>query len=161
MKTPRADNQDGFIPPGVNPFGGMYGPSDNDAPQRFVVSYDYTLPFYHFAPHFRRLTDDWKFVGTTTFQSGFPVRLANTAAPSDTCWGAEEVIDVICWDRPAVTGQPLARRQSAHLHVINGTPQLLFQSCCLHLGAPRHRPQGKSDAIRFTDLASITSIWRC
>ena len=120
-----ADNQDGFIPPGVSPFGGMYGPSDNDAPQRFVLSYEYTLPFYHFAQHFRRLTDDWKVVGATTFQSGFPVRLANTAAPSDNCWGAEEVIDVICWDRPAVTGQPLAKG-NPRTYTINGTPNYFF-----------------------------------
>jgi hypothetical protein len=104
------DNQDGFIPPGVNPFGGMYGPSDNDAPQRLVLSYEYTLPFYHFAPHARPLIDGWKFVGITTFQSGFPIRMADTSAPSDTCWGAEEVIDVLCWDRPAVTGTRFAKQ---------------------------------------------------
>jgi hypothetical protein len=120
-----ADNQDGFIPPGVSPFGGMYAPSDNDAPQRFVLSYDYTLPFYHFAQRFRQLTDGWRVVGSTTFQSGFPVRLANTAAPSDTCWGAEEVIDVICWDRPAVTGQPLAKGNPRN-YTINGTPNYFF-----------------------------------
>ena len=83
-----ADNQDGFIPPGINAFSpgaAMYGPSDNDARQRFVFSYDYTLPIYHFAKKWRPLTDGWKLVGITTFQTGFPVRLTNTDNPSLTC----------------------------------------------------------------------------
>jgi hypothetical protein len=120
-----ADNQDGFIPPGLSPFGGMYGPSDNDAPQRFVFSYDYTLPFYSLTQRFRRLTDDWKLVGSATFQSGFPVRLANTAAPSDTCWGAEEVIDVLCWDRPVVTGLGI-NKGNPRTYTLNGTPNYFF-----------------------------------
>jgi hypothetical protein len=99
-----ADNQDGFVPPGINPFNfkSMYGPSNNDAPQRFVFSYDYTLPFYHFAHRLRPLTDGWKLVGIVTFQSGFPVEIADTAAPSLTCNPADfaETIDVPCWDRP-------------------------------------------------------------
>jgi hypothetical protein len=120
------DNQDGFIPPGVSPFGGMHAASDNDAPERLVLSYEYTLPFYHFAHYARRLTDDWKIVGITTFQSGNPVRVADTSAPSDTCWGAEEVIDVICWDRPAVvSGQRLAKGNPRN-YTINGVSNYFF-----------------------------------
>jgi hypothetical protein len=97
-----ADLQDGFQQPGINPFDleSMWAPSDNDAPQRFVFSYDYALPIYHFVPHVRRLTDGWKLVGITTFQHGFPLLVANTADPSDTCWSAVEFDDVPCWDRP-------------------------------------------------------------
>ena len=121
------DNQDGFIPPGINPFNlrSMYGPSDNDAPRRFVFSYDYTLPFYRFAHRFRRLTDDWKLVGITTFQSGFPVRVANTAAPSDTCWGGAEVLDVTCWDRPNRTGAAL-NIGNPRTYTINGSSNYYF-----------------------------------
>jgi hypothetical protein len=97
-----ADNQDGFVPPGINPFNfrSMYGPSNNDAPQRFVLSYDYTLPFYHFTHRVRPLTDGWKLVGIVTFQSGFPVQLADSSSPSLTCAAALEFDDVPCWDRP-------------------------------------------------------------
>jgi hypothetical protein len=132
-----ADNQMAFIPPGINPFNlrSMYGPSDNDAPQRFVFSYDYTLPFYRFAHRFRRLTDDWKLVGITTFQSGFPVRIANTAAPSDTCWGAAEVLDVTCWDRPNRTGAAL-NISDPRTNTINGTSNYYFNPAAFTQAAP-------------------------
>lgn len=105
-----ADLQDGFVQPGINPFdfASMWAPSNNDAPQRFVFSYNYTLPFYHFVPHFRRLVDGWKLAGITTFQSGFPVQLFNSAEPSLTCNAAGEADDVPCWDRPNRTGAPVA-----------------------------------------------------
>jgi len=133
-----ADNQNSYVPPGINPFNrlvGMYGPSDNDAPQRFVLSYDYTLPFYRLAHRVRRLTDGWKLVGITTFQSGFPIRFANTAAPSDTCWGAYEVIDVECWDRPNVTGAPL-NIGNPRTYTINGTPNYYFNPAAFTMAAP-------------------------
>jgi hypothetical protein len=70
-----------FNGPGVNNFdvAGNYGPSANDAPQRLVMSYTYTLPFYKLGHHWRRLTDDWNLSGITTFQSGFPVQVAELA----------------------------------------------------------------------------------
>jgi len=104
-----ADNQDGFVPPGINPFNfrSMYAPSNNDAPQRFVFSYDYTLPFYHFVHAWRPLTDGWKLAGIVTFQSGFPVAIADSDSPSLTCYAAAEVDDVPCWDRPNRTAVPL------------------------------------------------------
>ena len=132
-----ADNQDGFIPPGLSPFNreSLYGPSDNDATHRFVVSYDYTLPFYSLTHKFRRLTDDWRLSGITTFQTGFPVRLANTASPSDTCWSAEEVIDVLCWDRPNVTGAPLAIGNPRN-YTINGASNYYFNPAAFTMAAP-------------------------
>jgi len=104
-----ADNQDGFVPPGINPFNmhAMYGPSNNDAPQRFVFSYDYTLPFYQLVHRIRPLTDGWKLVGITTFQSGFPVEIADSSSPSLTCNASSEYDDVPCWDRPNRTSVPL------------------------------------------------------
>jgi hypothetical protein len=61
--------------PGINPFCSacMWAPSSNDAPQRFVVSYTYTLPFYSLTHKWRRLTDDWNLTGIYTLQHGTPV----------------------------------------------------------------------------------------
>ena len=71
----------------INPldFNSMYAPSVNDAPQRLVISYDYTVPFYQFVHRFRRLTDGWKIVGITTFQHGTPVAVYDSAVTSLTC----------------------------------------------------------------------------
>jgi hypothetical protein len=70
-----------FNSPGFNAlnFGRNYGPSANDAPQRLVVNYIYTLPFYKYGHHWRRLTDDWNLSGIGTFQHGFPVGVFQTA----------------------------------------------------------------------------------
>jgi hypothetical protein len=122
------DNQAGFVPPGINPFSftSMYAPSDNDAPQRFVFNYDYTLPIYRYAHFARPLTDGWKLVGIVTFQSGFPVLVANTADPSLTCWSAAEVVDVPCWDRPnVVSGTPL-NLGNPRSQTYNGLPNYWF-----------------------------------
>lgn len=133
-----ADNQDGFLQPGVNPFSfaGMYAPSDNDAPQRLVFSYDYTLPFYRFVPHARQLVDGWKLVGITTFQSGFPILVANTADPSLTCWSQVEVDDVPCWDRPnRVAGVPLGVG-NPRTYTINGLSNYWFNPAAFSSAAP-------------------------
>ncbi len=73
--------------PGINPFDArsMYSPSASDAPQRLVVSYTYTLPFYKLTHHWRRLTDDWNISGIYTLQHGFPVGVFNLFASSLTC----------------------------------------------------------------------------
>ena len=54
--------------PGFNAlnFRRNYGPSANDAPQRFVANYTYTLPFYKLGHHWKRLTDDWNLSGIAT-----------------------------------------------------------------------------------------------
>ena len=131
-----ADLQDGFQQPGINPFSfaSMWAPSNNDAPQRFVFSYDYTLPIYHFVPHARMLTDGWRLAGITTFQSGFPIMVANTANPSLTCWGAVEADDVPCWDRPnrvggIVTGNPRS-------YAIGGNPNYWFNPAAFAMAPP-------------------------
>jgi len=135
-----ADNQDGIVPPGINPFNfkSMYAPSNNDAPQRFVFSYDYTLPFYHFAHRMRALTDGWKLVGIVTFQSGFPVAIADSAAPSLTCSPGDlaGLVDVPCWDRPNRTSTPLVIG-NPRTYNINGTPNYWFNP-----SAFAHAPAG-------------------
>jgi hypothetical protein len=69
-----------FNNPGFNAlnFARNYGPSANDAPQRLVLNYVYTLPFYKFGHRWRRLTDDWNLSGIATFQKGFPVAVFDT-----------------------------------------------------------------------------------
>ena len=131
-----ADNQDGFQQPGINPFSfaSMYAPSDNDAPQRFVFSGDYALPFYHYVPHARALVDGWKLVGIVTFQHGFPILVANTADPSLTCWSTVEVIDVPCWDRPNTTGAPFAIGNPRN-YTINGNPNYWFNPSAFSMAA--------------------------
>jgi len=73
--------------PGINGFDprDMYAPSANDAPQRFVINYRYTLPFYKMGHHLRRLTDDWNLVGIYTLQSGFPIPVFDELGHSLTC----------------------------------------------------------------------------
>jgi hypothetical protein len=68
-----------FDGPGFNNFdvAQNYGPSANDAPQRLVANFIYTLPIYKYGHHWRRLTDGWNISGIATFQSGFPVEVAN------------------------------------------------------------------------------------
>jgi hypothetical protein len=120
------DNQAAFIFPGLNPFNlsAMYGPSDNDAPQRLVFNYYYTLPFYHFTHRLRPLTDGWVLTGITTFQHGFPVSVYDSSFSSLTCNAAAEVVDVPCWDVPNRVG-PLDIRNPRN-YSINGNPNYWF-----------------------------------
>lgn len=96
-----------FNGPGVNPFdiASMYAPSANDGPQRLVVNYFYTLPFYHFVNKWRRLTDGWSLSGITTLQHGFPIPVIDSAFSSLTC---DPLIGFYaCPDRANVTGTPI------------------------------------------------------
>jgi hypothetical protein len=70
-----------FNSPGFNAldFARNYGPSANDDPQRLVVNYVYTLPFYKYGRHWKRVTDGWNLSGLGTFQHGFPVGAFQTA----------------------------------------------------------------------------------
>lgn len=70
-----------FNNPGFNAlnFARNYGPSANDAPQRLVVNYVYTLPFYKYGHHWKQVTDGWNLSGIGTFQHGFPVAVFQTA----------------------------------------------------------------------------------
>ncbi len=114
-----------FNNPGINPFdfASMYAPSANDAPQRLVLSYYYTLPIYHFAHRYRRLTDGWELTGITTFQHGFPVGVFDSAFTSLTC---DPVLSFYaCPDRANVTGQPLAIGNPRN-YTINGAPNYWF-----------------------------------
>jgi Carboxypeptidase regulatory-like domain len=93
--------------PGINTFDPkhMWAPSANDAPQRFVVSYTYTLPFYKLAHHWKRLLDDWNVVGIYTLQHGTPVGVFNLFSTSLTC--DLNVSFFACPDRVDATGTKL------------------------------------------------------
>jgi len=93
--------------PGINTFDpkGMWAPSANDAPQRFVISYTYTLPFYKLAHRWKRALDDWNIVGIYTLQHGTPVAVFNLLSTSDTC--DLSVSFFACPDRVNATGTKL------------------------------------------------------
>ncbi len=113
----------GFNGPGFNPlnFAQNYGPSANDAPQRLVVNYTYTLPFYRLAGHrMRMLTDGWTLSGIGTFQHGFPVNVFEvsgtdlTTASGTNFYSAPGFVNT--------TGAPLQVGQNPRTSNIGGTP---------------------------------------
>jgi hypothetical protein len=59
------------------------GLSDFDRPQRFVVSYVYDLPFFRGASGWtHKVLGGWQMSGITTFQSGLPFTILDTAGGS-------------------------------------------------------------------------------
>ena len=120
--------------PAINPLdlNSMYAPSVNDAPQRLVISYDYTLPFYHFVHRFRRLTDGWKIAGITTFQHGTPVAVYDSAFSSLTCnlsftfYGCPDRPNQVA---PAASGNP-------RTYTINGGSNYWFNPASFAAPAP-------------------------
>ena len=93
--------------PGINPFctACQWGPSSNNAPQRFVISYTYTLPIYSLTHKWRRLTDDWNLSGIYTLQQGTPVGVFDFRDYSLTC--DNNVGFFACPGQPVRTGSPI------------------------------------------------------
>ena len=110
--------------PGINPYcsGCMWGPSSNDAPQRFVVSYTYTLPIYSLTHKWKRVTDDWNVSGIYTLQHGTPVAVFNFLSTSLTC--DVGVAFYACPDRADATGAPIGIRDPRNKNGSN--PQNLY-----------------------------------
>jgi hypothetical protein len=113
-----------FNSPGINPFDlqSMYAPSANDAPQRLVLNYYYTLPINRLVHRWRVLTDGWSLTGITTFQSGFPIALYDGSYSSLTC--SVDFSFYACPDRPneiasVTTGNP-------RTYTIGGAPNYWF-----------------------------------
>ncbi len=81
----------GAAGPGLDPFNraGNYGNSAYDARQRFVISYGYDIPSIRNFSAFRkipsRLTDGWRITGITSFQTGFPIYVYDSANRSLIC----------------------------------------------------------------------------
>ncbi len=109
-----------FNGPGVNNFSvaGLYGPSANDAPQRLVVNYVYTLPFYKLGHHFKRLTDDWRLSGITTFQHGFPVPVFSLGY-NDLQWSYPDAYYAPP-DKAELTGTPIGVNHNPRNNTIGG-----------------------------------------
>jgi hypothetical protein len=95
------DDGSGFNDAWMNPFNFKLTRSLSayDAPQNFVVSYTYNLPFSKLAGSRRRLWDGWQISGITRLTSGFPVSLTDSADPSLTGIGGGGV------DFPNYNGQ--------------------------------------------------------
>ncbi len=93
--------------PGINPFsvGTQWAPSVNDAPQRFVVSYTYLLPFYKLTHKWKALTDGWSLAGIYTLQHGTPIPVFDLSGSSLTC--DLSVSFYACPDRASFTGTPI------------------------------------------------------
>ena len=113
----------GFNGPGFNPwnFAQNYGPSANDAPQRLVINYTYTLPFYRLAGHRARiLTDGWTLSGIGTYQHGFPVNVFEVSGTDlTTASGTNFYSSPSFVDR---TSAPLQAGQNPRTSNIGGTP---------------------------------------
>jgi hypothetical protein len=115
----------GFNGPGFNPwnFKQNYGPSANDAPQRLVVNYVYTLPFYRLAGHrWRPLSDGWTLSGIGTFQHGFPVNVFQVFGTDDTT-----AFGTNFYSAPSFvtgTGQPLQVGGNPRTRTIGGVPNM-------------------------------------
>jgi hypothetical protein len=74
-----------------------YASSVYDARQRLVISYVYQIPGFHGDWIVSRLTRGWTITGITTFQTGFPVEIADLSDPSGGC---DIFADFTCWDGP-------------------------------------------------------------
>jgi Carboxypeptidase regulatory-like domain len=109
----------GFNQPGFNSwnFKQNYGPSANDGVQRLVVNYVYTLPFYTYGHHWKRLTDDWRLSGIGTFQHGFPVNVFQVSGTDDTTAFGTNYYSAPSF--VAATGQPLNIDHNPRNNTIN------------------------------------------
>lgn len=113
----------GFNGPGFNPwnFAQNYGPSANDAPQRLVINYTYTLPFYRLAGRrLRALTDGWTLSGIGTYQHGFPVNVFEIAGTDDTTANLTNFYSAPSFVNR--TGQPLEIGHNPRTSNIGGVP---------------------------------------
>jgi hypothetical protein len=113
-----------FYFPGINPFcsGCMWAPSANDAPQRFVVSYTYTLPIYSLTHRWKRLTDDWSLSGIYTLQHGLPIAVFDFREYSINC--DNNVAFFACLGQADRTSAPLGIRDPRNNNGSN--PQNLY-----------------------------------
>jgi len=152
-----------FNYPGINPFNvkSMYGPSANDAPQRFVVSYSYTLPFYKLGHHWKRLTDDWNIVGIYTLQHGLPDAVYNFGETSLDCDPFASFF--ACPDRANRTSASLAIHDP-RTYTINGVQNYWFNPAAFSVPAPgtgigtANRNPFYGPGINYTDMAIEKNI---
>lgn len=154
----------GFNGPGFNPwnFNQNYGPSANDAPQRLVVNYVYTLPFYRLAGHrARMLTDGWTLSGIGTFQKGFPVNVFEVSGTDlTTASGTNFYSSPSFVDR---TSTPLQVGQNPRTSNLGGIPNAWLNPASF--AVPTNGVMGTADrnpfygpGINFWDMALEKAI---
>jgi len=94
---------------GTDPFNQTlrdYGPSVYDARHRLVVTYTYEIPPIHHFSNWaaKRFFEGWRMNGITTFQTGFPLDVADGGFSSLTC---EAFAFYQCPDIPSVVSAPV------------------------------------------------------
>lgn len=153
--------------PGINPFDprDMWAPSQNDAPQRFVVSYVYTLPIYKWTHVAKRLTDGWNLSGIYTLQHGNPVPVLDFFAHTLTCdnngYAFYACPDRVNWAAPLHFSDPRTNQtpgvgQTSYWFT-NGTSALVPGAPGTGVGnAPRNPLYGPG--INYSDLAIEKNI---
>jgi hypothetical protein len=149
----------GFNGPGFNPwnFRQNYGPSANDAPQRLVVNYVYTLPFYGLSGHrLRMLTDGWTLSGIGTFQHGFPVNVFEVAGTDDTTADGTNFYSAPSFVNR--TSAPLQVGQNPRTSNIGGTPNAWLNPAAF--AVPKNGVMGNANrnpfyapGLNFWDMA--------
>jgi len=133
-----------FGPLGTDPFNfrRFYGDSSFDARQRLAINFGYSLPKIPGTGHglADRLVNGWRIAGGGSFETGFPVHIANNdfgllGTTSGTCPGTPMlVVSVACWDAPNVSGPvpTLNPRSTSNNEWFNPAP---FSNACTP-GAP-------------------------
>lgn len=152
-----------FNGPGFNNFNTAqnYGPSANDAPQRLVANYTYTLPFYKYGHHWKALTDDWNISGITTFQSGFPVEVFSIAY--DDMQQAYGYAYYAPPDHAQLTGAPLQINHNPRTALAQGNPGNWVNPAAFTTNAPgttgdANRNPFYGPGLNFWDMALEKSI---
>ena len=130
---------------GYDPFNAAanYGDSEFDARQRFVISYTYYIPSRWHSGVAGVLANGWQMSGITTFQSGFPITVGNSSAPSATCDLSFEFYS--CWDRPNTV---------APIQVFNARDGVLTYTS--PTGAGSSRPNHYFNPASFSAAAPFT-----
>lgn len=153
-----------FNGPGINNFdvAQNYGPSANDAPQRLVANYIYTLPFYKYGHHWRALTDGWKLSGIATFQSGFPVPVSN-ANYTDLQWSYPDAYYAPP-GRGEITGAPLSINHNPRTALAAGLPgswlnQAAFTNPATGTIGDANRNPFYGPGLNFWDMALEKDIY--
>ncbi len=59
-----------------------YGPAPQNIPQRFVVNYQYDLPFGHHSGALGEIANGWNLSGVTVAQKGFPLTVMDSSGAS-------------------------------------------------------------------------------
>jgi len=84
-----------------------------------VANFNYTLPFYKYGHHWKRVTDDWNLTGIATYQSGFPVQVS-TNAFNDLQWSYPDAF----YEPPGhaeLTGAPLDINHNPRPGILSAT----------------------------------------